>query len=488
MRKSSKRIKGIVAVLLISGSILFFGGCVSPTKTSYTGQDLIKQAEIEREALVAAAQERKSDLDKMYRNGLYFEDFSKEIEILDTFIAQKVEAEYQEVISPASSILIDPHNQYYNASLKQMKEGKLTPEDFYNNPGEHIRKMMYDQYQLIAGVDAEDHTSQYLALDAKRTSILEEYVAKKLGYIKLRIYPLMNKALTREKALELLKERLLKEHIWDNGLIYSSMETPYIINGKSTSGVMIGSRTLDTLQRLKDKYHEEFLPVESIGGTQKTGERYASKRYPEVLFENGSWSTEDAYLQALSQKLLCDEVYRIIKEEGGEKFIAPLSVPVSNDDFIGKNTYNTVEIPDVKDFLLNAYTGEYQVTLNYLKTSDEEIDYALLQRITNRIHILISSEEKSRNVVLVYFYDVDESDKTIVTDLFKRDMLTASDFDDRESLMGIYSNMYRDRVETDGHHYLDVYAEKLEYLLRPSEIFAGTVEEYVKKNTIDSLY
>lgn len=141
------------------------------------------------------------------------------------------------------------------------------------------------------------------------------------------------------------------------------------------------------------------------------------------------------------------------------------------------------------DFLNNAYEGNYDVSLIYLISNEDEIDYGLLKRITSKLLILLEPEEPDKTPLIerispfidIYVVETDQ-EKKLISELLYENRLYTMYFDKSNGLGNLYSDMYLRRVENEAFHYLDVYAEKMDYFFwimsDPSE---WTDDEFIRK-------
>ena len=166
----------------------------------------------------------------------------------------------------------------------------------------------------------------------------------------------------------------------------------------------------------------------------------------------------------------------IIDSENARDYIGALVVP--ND--IEGSGMNYTEFDLSKPFdeikFLDDFKGYYDISLIYLATDEEDIDYGVLKTISSKIVNLLD-EKEDRHIIELFidFYIVkDESEKTLITDLLYDNRLTERNINRDGGLENIYINMYERRAENEAFKYLDIYCEKLDYILR----ITGEPEKY----------
>jgi len=153
-RKGAKMIKRqSLSFLLIL--LVLTTGCSQPPQSGkrISAMDMIDYAEDKEKMEIEQIRlTKKEEFDRHYANGLYLEDLSIERESFDKAYVEMMESELKQATS--YPLFIDSEMEFYNASLKQARDGNLKFEDILTNTGEHIRKARVSLYVFY---DLEDH-------------------------------------------------------------------------------------------------------------------------------------------------------------------------------------------------------------------------------------------------------------------------------------------------------------------------------------------
>lgn len=259
------------------------------------------------------------------------------------------------------------------------------------------------------------------------------------------------------------------------------------------------------IRLLEEKYNKEFFYY-------IYGFNYAPKDNPDLYFSTYYYEEDpiinDVYLGIMYQYELNKYIRKMIDDAGLTDKVLFLVTTKPYEDIHNKVVNTNFQKYDFKkgykplDFLRNGYNGYVAVTLINLKKEEEKINYKALQDLAFKIDELVGVgihdervEDENRKPKIksktkwinlyVYYYDIDDYDRKVVVDLFKKHPITQHD--KAKSVLGladIYSLSQVTRAETPGFHYLDIYARprligsKIYY----SE-FTENLNNYIEKET-----
>lgn len=185
------------------------------------------------------------------------------------------------------------------------------------------------------------------------------------------------------------------------------------------------------------------------------------------------------------QYLANERVRRVIEEAGlSDKvvFLVTTEPWSSDDDTVQSEPYNFGEGFDENYFLKTGYKGEVSLSLIYLDSEkpedldyEEEEDYTIQLEREMYSKIIFPLHEELRfelgeyvdrngnekfgpyKDVYVKIYNVDDYDRAIIVDLFRKYPLTEREQKPNLGMADIFSPRFRARAETQGFHYLDIF-------------------------------
>ncbi|MBF4694600.1 hypothetical protein [Fusibacter ferrireducens] len=461
----------LIIILFVVISFFFYLGSnrSSSVGTVINASDLIDHADEQAKANVEnVVATMKAEFDKEYSDpSLYFEDFSEEIAVLDVECNKSLEAYFSDKIE--IPYFTKSYNQYYLPTLKKFRDGEISVSDVVDDPFEHIRVWKFDIYTMVSeNYNGETGNQLY-----DYVGYLEENGVKHFMYQEIQL-----------KASEITEIELNKLKNFENP--FEKIKDKNVIKRRNFM-TDLGSNSArwdeenEWVKDLEKKYNVALVKVDlDYSLKERSCTYYAPQNDPTMKFP----ATEilSRCLQIYAQRALYEEIEKIVDEEGYGGQIAHIAIS-RNRDVVIYDENGRGRDPDVFDFDLSlnpdnisiindGYKGCYDITLNLLLEEGEAIDYAKLQKITARIADLFKvnyvegDEPWQREDMFVFFYTLPKEEQKIVVDLFKRDMITETYFRERTTLSNIYLDMYYVREETEGFHYLDTRAKKLDFLLR----------------------
>lgn len=259
----------------------------------------------------------------------------------------------------------------------------------------------------------------------------------------------------------------------------------------------------DTKAFLKAKYNEEFV-WNGVGYNENgsVSNLYSPKRDLSLKFmTNYSVERGDKYRTVLAQRAMYEEIEKIIEEEGYGGKIAHLTTPDAryleeSKDLVtfDMESYDMSKPLSNEEIIDKVFRGTYDTSLNLMLDENEEIDYIKLKKICERIAALCPTTYQkkrdfgTRNISLIYFYRLSEEHRQIVVDLFSKEWCTENYYREESTLANMWDNMVRERAETTGFHYLDIYGTKetfyFEILNNAKDISEMSIEAF--KNKIEN--
>ena len=479
----------IIILFVVIGTFFYLGSNRSNSVgTVIAASDLIDHADEQAKANVEnVVATMKAEFDKEYSDpSLYFEDFSEEIAVLDVECNKSLEAYFSDKIE--IPYFTKSYNQYYLPTLKKFRDGEISVSEVVEDSAEYIRVLKFDIYTMVS----ENYNGEVGNQLSDYVGYLEENGVKHFMYQEIQL-----------KASEVTEIEFIKLRHFNNP--FEKLKDKKIIKRRNFMSDLGANSTRwdkedEWVKDLEKKYNVALVKADLDYGLKgQWCDYYAPKNDPTMKFP----ATEilSRCLQIYAQRALYEEIEKIVDEEGYGGQIVHIAIPRNRDVKIFDKNGRWSD-PDVFDFDLSlnpnnisiindGYKGCYDITLNLLLEEGEAIDYAKLQKITARITDLFKvnyvegDEPWKRKDMFVFFYTLPKEEQEIVVDLFKRDMITETYFRERTTLSNIYSDMYYVREETEGFHYLDTRAKKMDFLLRITgdykSIINRTVESFIKK-------
>lgn len=433
---------------------------------SISNYELIENAKKEDELIAKTNKVLMKDLmDRQYANQLYLEDFGDvNNKLIPSFIKGFEQKYFSDLGYP---YFFENEVQFFNDSLKEVKEDHLMIEEILASPEKHLRKITIELYTFIPLEDRQ--SGSLLAFNDEMIKLAEVYKENQVDYeIVWRVYDedaLDHIGFEKVKALEEPLISLEQTGLLLNNSLYSN---EYLLDYEEKSRPY-GVRFADDIENLKIKFNKDFV---FKGKDSKEDSANMFAPVDDLSMEFELVGSSDAYMTLLAQKKLSDEVYRIIEEEGAIDYIG--AFVIGNDHEKGYFTSENFDMSEDVDsitFLNDVFPYEYDVSLIYLTTNEEDIDYSVLKNISAKINQLLSrydeNDEKMKNPIRVFidFYVLENgSDINLVTQLLYDNRLTDRWLGYSRGLAYLYADMYIRRSETEGFHFLDVYGEKANYI------------------------
>ncbi len=449
-----KTLTKLLALLLVMVmAFITFSGCSAQSKPPVLYvSDMQAQAKANEQELIRQARINQTvDMVRMYKYGLIFEDFSKEKEKMDRAFEAHLEKELSQVTQ--APLFVKSDMEYFNDSLKKVRDEGWGLEQILADNQDGIREGHFMVYVF---------TEKYVEID----DVLKKYK----GY--LGIYAGSVTSVFRLHP-DALKTKVLDEWRKDANIPYTlkpwdmkdRIQDPYLADTEVPKG-------------LAKKYGEEFVYIYDVKKSENALNVCAPLRDLSLKFEtqhinDGPYDSFDfdKYLTVLAQKYMGEAVGRIVEEEGLGDSMVHLVIPGRLDwadtDATPYGTGNIRTQEDELKFLNEGYQGIYDINLIYLKTPEEEVDYAKIQTAVRRINGIAVTPGAIkgmtlRSTCLVSIYDMTDEDKSIAQELFKREQ-TPSNYFRPNHILDVSECT---REETDGFHFLDIYGERLETSLR----------------------
>lgn len=461
---------------------LLITGCSS--NNSISNYELIENAKKE-DALIAETNKAlmKELMDRQYSNKLYLGDFEAvNAELIPQYIQQLDDTYFSKL---GYSYFYEKDIQFYNDSLQRLKNNELSIQEVLESPEKHLRKMDIELYTFIPMKDRS--AESLLEFDKHMIKLGEVYAENQVDYeIVWRVYDedaLDGIGFEKIKTLDEPVIPLEQTGLLLNNSLYSN---EYLLDYENKSKPY-GEIFSEDVVNLNNKFNEEFIYLGN-DSIEDNADMFAPIDDLSVEFE--AIGSNDAYLTLIAQKKLSDEIYKIIEEEGAKDYIG--AFVIGNDfekrEFSSKSIDMSEPIDNIK-FLNDIFPYKYDVSLIYMTSNEEDIDYAILKNISSKINLLLSryheGDETMKNPINLFvdFYILeDESEIRLAIKLLYENRLTDRWLGYKRGLAYLYADMYIRRSETEAFHYLDVYGEKLNYILvvfiDPSDF---SVEEFSRR-------
>ncbi len=510
LSKNKNRLQQFVVLLLVM--ILLLTGCSggnyssTPTIDGKSLEDSSRALDELNVQKVVTTQAEKYK--KHYQNGLYYEDLSKVNKELSEKYKQALRKEWDEYMKKNIPLLADmsyalqTEIEYVKADAKAYAEGKKTAEEIVTNPNS-IMKM---KIRLFMFEDFRKNWDYELASDKMQSELVEEYFNKKyieqgVGYfdfVMKEYYPsVLNKYSIEEieKNLDIMdlldEEKTTTEQAMFKTHFADDFENHKIFIRR---GLIDSERGKAYSKALGEKYNLEFYKDHEGW--------FRAKKYPEIHFDAIWISNEgdkeiiisDHFQTAMVQYLINKRLEKIIKEAGLEDrvvFLVTAESQTATEYSLARKPYDFGDGFDEEFFLKEGYAGYVDVTLIYLddkanrknnlkreelEKQDEEflkkITESILKPLHQQIHFGFSKSTTYREGSLgdgstephIYKYYVNDYDRKVIVDLFKRYPITEYErMPDKPGLGDVFSLQYITRAETPGFHYLDIFGEKGEH-------------------------
>ncbi len=515
--KTKNRLQQFVVLLLVM--ILLLTGCGGSRVSSdmLYGSDMVKEAEQkdkEHIQKVVLAQDLKYS--RHFRNGLYFEDltkpqqelnelFNKHLEKeLKTFLQEKAPA-YQDV-----PFVLQTEVEYVNADAKAYMLGEKKAEEIIDNPNSMMKlKICWYFFKIFKEENEADIDLVYTQLrDLVDKEWVEKYINQGVEEFEAIIKSYDPDVLERHSKEEIKEAKpidlLLKDEHYTVDM--ALLKTPYYETKDSeykffSRGGITDSHEDIMTGAVMSKYNVELVHL-YLGF-------YLYKNNPELMFETYSVEKDvvvDHFQSMMYQYLLNQRIRKMVDESGLSDrvlfFINTEPKSISPDGMgSDEEPYDFGKGFDEDFFLREGYREVVDITFIYL--DDEAVDverskWATLSMLENKffypLHEQISFEHKDTTLKdgtkaegnikngYVYIYNMNEADRKVVVDLFRKNALTERAKRPRlDGMADVFSLQYVTRAETQGFHFLDIFGKNKVEITLGRNIIVDDYNEAVEK-------
>ncbi len=505
---------------IVTASVLLLG-CTEGNGLVIEGRDLVNTANLlDQQVVDNVILSQKEKYTRHFQNGLYFEDLSKPQKELNQLYKKHMRKEIDAMIAGKAPkwkdvpYVLQTEVEYVNQDVKDYVQGRVKAQDIIDNPNSMMKVSIY--LFFFSNFDEKEYPkfswtlNEFLEIDFPY-----KYTDKGVEYVDLRVRGYDPKVLEHYSIEEIEKAdsvALLLENEkttlqlmgGKNPFFYDKISGPYL-DGPIGEGVYKYQHevyqggphyTIFNLLRLKQKYHTDFY--EEVGGWIR------AKKYPEILFTyNINWDENSPdyekgklygdYFKAAMYQYLANEKLRKLIEDAGLSDRVVFLVRM-NDEFEeeGRKPYDSSEGFDKDHFLSRGYKNYATITLIYLeiegkehykKEGDNEWDaqphhpfqewfdynkfiHACRKDILLPLHqdIKLGGYEyyggRSFKDVHLKVYHVSDYERRVIVDLFRKYPLNeCKPHPKPESIGSVFSTQYTQRAETQGFHYIDIFAE-----------------------------
>lgn len=433
-------------------------------------------AEIEKNKLAL-----KDIVDKHFLSEHYFEDYTELIQSLNAYFEERLLKDASHVWD--RELYVDANIEFFNASLFALKNGDLSMEDFYENKESHIKNYSVDYFYVLQEEDfSEPNTSMRKAWEYCYVELMRPLRMEGVYELNARIIFLDPDRIT---SINSSNANIID---LNNAIIHVLLT--------HNDGTDVRKIDPEIIASISKKYNKQFV----FYGLPKNAllkEYYAPVDALDLFteIETFEYIDDTAMYATLSQKLMNDEVDKIIKKYGAEDYIGYFNYP----DYFGENDlrgdgFDMSHIEPLT-FLNKSYRGKFEQSLYYFLEKDEPIDKKVIMSIIAEIQELVEDTEAidGRQDIFVFFYDMAEEDIRIASDLFRKNALCVrSNAMPEVGLENIYNNMFVTRYDTEAFKFMDLKGEKREYLLRTSrdhsDITDNEYEDVFESITYQSIF
>ncbi len=416
------------------------------------------KVELEKQNTILNDEER---LDKDYRHGVYFLDFTEVYERLNRE-AEIYLADYFKENLEKEDILIS-NIEIYRSFLVEVEEKNYSFKYIIENHNEEIKSLFLEGIRFKDILSSDDKLAYKIEFHYIQMILSEEIIQNLIPNINslvvnlytfdTTIYEENKKLVNGEKHFQLYSD-LLKD---------LSKDTIYFMNefankkGSSLVDIHYYIDEEEKLNELKEKYNESFDIMFSIG----KGTYFAPKRNKNLLFSK--IIDKDRYLSVLLQDVLSNMINKRIEEAGASEYITQFVAPgISN-----KKSLDVKKALENPQTLIDMFEGD--LTFYYLKTPEEEVNY---EKIIEVLSSTMSEEDVYHEFVkqYVFIYEVSEEDRQVLVELFKEARLSENYFRDRKGMDTWVSNWAVNRNDSDCFKFLDVFGTKQKMFLNISPV------------------
>lgn len=485
--------KRYLQLILISVlAVALLTACAEEANEYVSGKDIIDAAIEEAEQEVMDNRiTKKEAFDKHYKNGLYFEDFGNLPNELNELMTPVVQSRYESLGS--YPLVAEAKMEYYNLTLKKYRDGEITFEEIAENPVEYIRNWNVWIYMFEDKMNSEWKKERKLIGFAENEAL--EFPLRGGGECEVHVVLIEDFFLEDYTLNDLKNSRDKQKYLLERATPFRYF---YLTeNGLRSSSIIKGNKLVDApLPRIEEKYNEkfEFIGIESGNHVAAPISNLNYKFQVGLGYDQG-----DRYLSVLVQSYMTKKVYELIEEEGMTGQIFPFVMPTDNTyifNSMNELEYNTGEGFDIEHFIENVYEGDYDFSLYYMVDSEDDIDYAMLQRLMGKIYDIPyntwNSEDELNNwrkSIFAFIYSSSAEDRNVLEALFNEHRVSADEFPVRLSTRDISSSRDSVRADTDQFNYIDVYCGDVLHIYKSyNNPLEKELSEFITHNRYRSLY
>lgn len=487
-RKTSIIITLICITLLITSCVNRYS-----TTESYNVSDLIEESNAEGELEQKLyADENKWKYDKHYEGGVFFNDYSKEIEELTEKFSKKIDKRFIEYQGITKNYTLEkdsrkPYSfqyfyelevEFYNSSLEAYKNKTLSSDELFENEREHIREIKLTAYSFT------DKNCTVYGVNRLQEELHEEYFNKDI-WIEMtgRSYDesiLESKNIEEISAMEspiiYLESQGIKRHIY------------YYPKGTKLHNICNTTRVKEKREDLVKRYNEEFVFINK--DFESDHYLFAPVRNTDLTFEV-DFDNTSKYPAVMVQKMVSERIYEILEKNNVADRIVFFTTAAEIYEYEKKDKFNTLEFNFTKPFDDLLFVNDLvprgvQTSFYYLYDSNStDVDYVQIKKIIEDSQSLYPPREGEWVFYInVYFIDLSDEKRKIAVELFKGKDHTENAFHTKSPGLNL-SGLFIRRTNHEGFRFLDVYAKKdnKHMSFGSLEIKDITVDEFVERYT-----
>jgi len=463
-KRMNRRNKGLISLMMVVALLigivmatsLLFSGCMTQRDNSgtvYTDFQSqiygIEKAEEERISTL-----RRSSTGKFsdnYHDGMFFEDFSVEKEMINEELVRFIEGQIDNVED--IDYIMRPNLECFNTTYKKVREESLDIEQIMSDPVQYVKEYEMDVYLFVTNMydDSALKLSGYFSEQSRAN--------KGVGFkdFKFRVYEFGRQYLESISVDELKdNENILEKLIFSNDYDISS----YFANGDGYGGYYNRENFEEYTKPLEEKFKEKFVIIDQTE-QDEYGYLCAPVSNLNLLFQ--ATKSRNRYSAVLTQSIMTEEIEKIIRESGAEGRIVQFTSSGAYDDLeTNENSIinNVSDRSDNRTFLKEVNCG-YTTSLYYLKSPSEAIDYELLMNLSKKISEIRGNEGK--HTLMIYPYNTGEEVRKILVELFKKNEGPDKYFK-KPAGANLLGSVYKTRDSSEKFKYLDMYGSKLDHM------------------------
>ncbi len=482
-------------VILLFACIFLFVGCAEEEQTIDGMNFGVENERIKNARQMKFEEENKEKYLRHFNKEVYDEDW--------TSIEKELNAKFNQDLRERIDFLMrtkEPNEEklqyilkteveYVREDMRKYRDKELRADNILTNPKSIMSMKIYFYGFGNPMKTKEVRNYQY--------SDWESFIYMVIGYDTLDRYPrdgvevfefyykLYDKELLKKYTMEEIEQQkdinifLAEEDGEGSGFM---LKTPYYITESfyDDGGCGILSQGFP-----EKKVTQMFEKKYDVPAYHYFGNFCGLKKYPGefayVHYYPDSEVKEDYYLGMLYQYLMNQRLKQMVEEAGLSDRVAflvrtePGAGSTGREYSTNKRDYPLGDDFDEAEFLKNGFAkinGTVSITLLYLKSEEEKIDYpklrGLIKQISDEIqlgkfendHLPPEQRGIGEQKLYVYYYDIDEHGRKVVIDLFEQYPMTERDMRSEDLSMAEFLSIdQHTRAETPGIHYLDMFAQ-----------------------------